>query len=544
MAQRSGGNGGNQYGDSPYGKSPYEEGTSPYDDPQGASPYAQQSADPYAQRTSGRAGRSNASRSARAARDQGRVYGEGRGRAYTSTQPGQAPNRGGAVGVRPVSRSEYIPGGSPLGNGKDPMVTRRHVLIAGACALAGVGVLAAGGGLWWANRAVACEVNGTEHEVPISSPASFLVEKGYANPQNGNLISIPDAEGATKVLEVGAGNHYTLRVNDQDVDLDSYRVGEGDKIEFVDGTDVTEDVDRTETQVPCGIQISPATDLLNVIGYVSQWGRNGVSTVETGKVSGITVDRGITTEPQDLIITHSHINPADGRKLIALTFDDGPSLEYTPQYLDILARYGAKATFFNLGMNLEEGDEYVALSKRCVDEGHQVASHTYSHNSITLSGFDEAGRNDEISKAFTLVSNACGVPTQVMRPPYGEFRAWQYLQYIAHVGDIAYSAYWGVDSEDWELKGADHIISQCTANLTADSYNGAVILMHDGGGDRSQDVEALPQLIETYQGLGYELVTLNELLKSDPTYPSWVTDNVVTRPDDAVIPDITPYLPA
>ena len=543
MAHRTGGNDGNQYGGT-YGQSPYDQGGSPYENPQ-ASPYGQQGQpDPYAQRQTSRRGRQNPARDARAAQQQGRVYGEGRGRAYTSTQPGQAPNRGSAVGVRPVSRDEYIPGGSPLGNGKDPLVTRRHVLIAGGAAIAGIAALGFGGCAWWTHRAVACEVNGTEHEVPISSPASFLVDKGYANPKNGNLISIPDAEGNTEVLEVGAGNHYTLRVNDQDVDLDSYRVSQGDKIEFVDGTDVTEEVNRQETKVPCGIQISPATDLLNVIGYVSQWGRDGVSTVETGKVSGRTVDRGVTTEPQDLIITHSHVNPADGRKLIALTFDDGPSLDYTPQYLDILARYGAKATFFNLGLNLEEGDDYVALCKRCVDEGHQVASHTYSHDSITLSGFDEAGRNEEISKAFTLVSNASGVPTQVMRPPYGEFRAWQYLQYIAHVGDIAYSAYWGVDSEDWRLLGADHIISQCTANLTADSYNGAVVLMHDGGGDRSQDVQALPQLIETYQGLGYELVTLNELLKSDPTYPTWVTDGYVTRPDDAVIPDITPYLPA
>ena len=91
------------------------------------------------------------------------------------------------------------------------------------------------------------------------------------------------------------------------------------------------------------------------IGYVKQWGQNGISTVETGVVSGRTIDRGVTQEARDLIIANSGVNPDDGRRLVAITFDDGPDLDYTPQYLDILARYGAKATFFMLGSTLAAG---------------------------------------------------------------------------------------------------------------------------------------------------------------------------------------------
>ena len=215
-----------------------------------------------------------------------------------------------------------------------------------------------------------------------------------------------------------------------------------------------------------------------------------------------------------------------------------------PQYLDVLSRYGAKATFFNLGTQLEGGPEYTDLAKRCADEGHQVASHTYSHDDITLTGMSVEARNEEISKTFTLVSNATGVLTEVMRPPFGEFRGKGYLEYLESGQNISYSAYWTVDSLDWDVAskmglddGASQIVTNCTQGLSGDNYNGAIILMHDGGGDRSRDVLALPRIIETFQSAGYEFVTLNEMLASDPAFPSWVTTGYVERPAGSYVPD-------
>ena len=173
-----------------------------------------------------------------------------------------------------------------------------------------------------------------------------------------------------------------------------------------------------------------------------------------------------------------------------------------------------------------------------------MASHTYSHDDITLTGMSVEARNEEISKTFTLVSNATGVLTEVMRPPFGEFRGQGYLEYLESGQNISYSAYWTVDSLDWDVAskmglddGASQIVTNCTQGLSGDNYNGAIILMHDGGGDRSRDVLALPRIIETFQSAGYEFVTLNEMLASDPAFPSWVTTGYVERPAGSYVPD-------
>lgn len=432
-------------------------------------------------------------------------------------------------------------GGQGGNSGKPKSVSRRVFLgLAGAAAAVLVGAAGIG---WYTHRAVACTVNGEPREAPIGSSAQEIVSRGYASPKAGNLVSIC-AEGETpEVLVQGGGSPYTLTVNGEAVDVDSYRLQENDVLEFANGSDVTEEVTVQTTEYPCGLQYPDDYLYLVTVGYVSQWGRNGVSTVETGTVSGKVIDRGVTTEAQDLIISTSGINPADGRMLVALTFDDGPSTTYTPQILDILAAYGAKATFFNIGTNIEgTGDEGLAIMQRVVAEGHQLASHTYSHNDPGLTSMDLDTRNWEISHTFELIANATGVATEVMRPPFGELRGKGFVQYLASGGDIAYSAYWSVDSEDWTLPGSDQIIANCTNNINGENYNGAVILMHDGGGDRSQGVAALPGIIETFQAYGYQLVTMNELLAADPTFPEWVYSGYVTRPEWAVIPDAANYL--
>lgn len=471
------------------------------------------------------------------------AYPIGSGQAYEPSS--YAANK--AAGVKPVTASDYLrtPYSSDMRDrhgSKGPLLSRRGFLAAAGGTLVAAVALGFVGVSWYTHRAVACTIDGTPREAPVGSTAADLVDRGYAYPKAGNMVSIAEEGETPAVLQQGGGEPYTLTVNGQPVNPETWRLAEGDEISFTNGSDVTEPVSVVTTEIPCGIQIPEDQYLLTPVGFVQQWGRNGVSTVETGQVSGRTIDRGVTQEPQDLIIAcNTHINPEGGLK-VALTFDDGPSLEYTPQYLDILARYGAKATFFNLGTQLEAGPEYQAMAKRCADEGHQVASHTYSHSDVTLTKMSPETRNDEIGKTFQLVSNATGVLSEVMRPPYGEFRGKGFLQYLANGGNIAYSAYWSVDSQDWTLPGADAIVANCVGALSGDNYNGAVILMHDGGGDRSQDVAALPRIIEAFQAAGYELVTMNDLLKADPTYPEWVWSGYVERPEGAIVPDITGYV--
>ena len=428
-------------------------------------------------------------------------------------------------------------------------VSRRQVLKAAGIGIAGLAALGLAGTVWYAHRAVACTVNGSVRTAPVGSTAQDIINLGYAHPSNGNLVAVCAEGEVPEILEQGSGERYTLRVNGEEVDVDAYRLAENDVVDFWNGADITEAVIAQNTEIPCGVQVPEDGYFLVKIGYVAQWGKNGTSSVVTGMRSGKTVDLGITEEPQDLIIALGNsIEPADGRRLVAITFDDGPDPIYTPQYLDILARHGARATFFDLGSQIDAGTDYVALAKRCVQEGHQVASHTYSHSDLLT--LDDAARADEITRSLKAVFNACGTPTDVIRPPYGNFYGSSFLAYLRSGSNLAYTAYWGLDSQDWDIAnqgygvedGAAKIISNCTevkgATLATnpEAFNGSIILMHDGGGDRERDVIALPQIIEAYQAQGFEFVTMNELLASCGTLPDWVTSGTCTRPADAVIP--------
>lgn len=428
-------------------------------------------------------------------------------------------------------------------------VSRRQALKAAGIGIAGLAVLGLAGTAWYTHRAVACTVNGSVRTAPVGSTAQDIINLGYAHPSNGNLVAVCAEGEVPEILEQGGGERYTLRVNGEEADVDTYRLAENDVVDFWNGADITEAVIAQNTEIPCGAQVPEDEYFLVKIGYVAQWGKNGTSSVVTGIHSGKTVDLGVTEEPQDLIIAlGKSIEPVGGRRLVAITFDDGPDPIYTPQYLDILARYGARATFFDLGSQIDAGADYAALARRCVQEGHQVASHTYSHSDLLL--LDDAARADEITRSLEAVSNACGTSTDVIRPPYGNFYGSSFLAYLRSGGNLAYTAYWGLDSQDWDIAnqgygvedGAAKIVSNCTevkgATLAAnpEAFNGSIILMHDGGGDRERDVIALPQIIEAYQAQGFEFVTMNELLASCGTFPDWVTSGTCTRPDDAVIP--------
>lgn len=428
-------------------------------------------------------------------------------------------------------------------------VSRRQALKAAGIGIAGLAVLGLAGTAWYTHRAVACTVNGSVRTAPVGSTAQDLINLGYAHPLNGNLVAVCAEGEVPEILEQGSGERYTLRVNGEETDVDKYRLAENDILEFSNGSDTTEAVVAQNTDIPCGAQVPEDKYFLVKIGYVIQWGKAGVSSIVTGVHSGKTVDLGITEEPKDLIIgMGDKINPIDGRRLVSITFDDGPDLTYTPQYLNILSRYGAKATFFNLGSQVDAGEDYAALSRRCIEEGHQVASHTYSHSDLLE--LDDAARADEIARSLSAVSQACGISSDVIRPPYGNFYGSSFLAYLRSGGNLAYTAYWGLDSQDWDIEhqgygledGAAKIVSNCTEVTSAtlatnpDAFNGSIILMHDAGGNRDRDVLALPQIIEAYQAQGFEFVTMNELLASCGTFPDWVTSGTCTRPADAVIP--------
>ncbi|WP_069765343.1 glycosyltransferase [Streptomyces sp. LUP47B] len=194
------------------------------------------------------------------------------------------------------------------------------------------------------------------------------------------------------------------------------------------------------------------------------------------------------------------------RRLV-LTFDDGPDPTWTPKVLDVLKKHHAHAVFFVTGTM---ASRYPDLVKRIVDEGHEVGLHTFNHPDLS---FQSKKRIDwELSQNQLALAGAAGIRTSLFRPPYSSFadamddRSWPVTEYIGTRGYITVVN--NTDSEDWQKPGVRQIIR----NATPKNGKGAIVLMHDSGGDRHQTVQALDRFLPDMQGKGYVFDNLTEAL--------------------------------
>ena len=391
---------------------------------------------------------------------------------------------------------------------------RRGRTIAGAIALVAVLLLT----LAWTHRPVEVFVNGSRRTYNAGTTLEQIRQKEGVETRAGNLVSV-----SGEVLQKGKGNAWSVEVNGEKLSFSeagSHAIGGGEKIVFGDGEDVCEEYTTKTVEVQPRLVFDGAA---GSVTYVSQWGKVGKKEVRTGQVSGEVVDGKTITKVQDCVLTIKNPTPAGGKKLVALTFDDGPS-EYTERYLKILKEHGAKATFFNLG---QCADEYPALEKKIVEAGHQLCSHTYSHDQLTADSDKRIA--SEITSAFDSIEKNSGQKTTVIRPPYGaiDSKVW-----LATKGTVSTSVLWNMDSRDWALPGVDAIVQNCVSGIQP----GYVILMHDGGGNRDQDLEALPKIIDQLHEQGYEFVTISELMASDDSIPDEACSGDATMPTDAVWP--------
>ncbi|MCC9309028.1 polysaccharide deacetylase family protein [Kitasatospora sp. RB6PN24] len=184
---------------------------------------------------------------------------------------------------------------------------------------------------------------------------------------------------------------------------------------------------------------------------------------------------------------------AAGGKTVALTFDDGPG-PYTGQILDLLDQYHAKATFCEIG---PQASANPALVKRIVADGNRLCDHTV-HHPQPMHTLPLDKQTYEITAAKDMITRAGGPGTQVswFRAPGGDFSTAN--RQIA-VQDGLRPLGWTVDTRDWARPGVDQIL----ANAKSELKPGGIILMHDGGGDRSQSVAALAQLLPWLVQQGY-----------------------------------------
>ncbi|MFI6682690.1 bifunctional polysaccharide deacetylase/glycosyltransferase family 2 protein [Streptomyces sp. NPDC050485] len=192
---------------------------------------------------------------------------------------------------------------------------------------------------------------------------------------------------------------------------------------------------------------------------------------------------------------------------VVLTFDDGPDPTWTPKVLDELKKYHAHAVFFVTGTN---ASRYPDLIKRMVAEGHEVGLHTFNHPDLSYQSTSRIDR--ELAENQLALAGAAGVHSSLFRPPYSSFAdaidndTWPVVQYVGSRGYIV--ALDSTDSEDWQRPGVKKIIH----NATPQDNKGAIVLMHDFGGDRSQTVAALDKFLPDMQESGYTFVNLTDAL--------------------------------
>lgn len=190
------------------------------------------------------------------------------------------------------------------------------------------------------------------------------------------------------------------------------------------------------------------------------------------------------------------------QKVIALTYDDGPLPPYTLDLLDTLDRYQAKATFFEIG---EQIKAHPAVTQAVIDRGHEVANHSFSHPSMVFKSpqFNRA----EIEATDQLLQSLGARGTIHFRPPWGRrllllpFQMWQMGKKLIM---------WDLDSEDYR---DDRSPDDIARRVIERARPGSIVVMHDGGGDRSRTVAATELILSTLTQRGYRFQTVSELIQ-------------------------------
>lgn len=187
-------------------------------------------------------------------------------------------------------------------------------------------------------------------------------------------------------------------------------------------------------------------------------------------------------------------------KIVALTFDDGPHKKYTPEILNLLNKYQAKATFFILGQNAEKNPEVIL---RMYEEGHEIANHTYSH----ATKIKTEDLMDEIQMTSEILLSITGETPKLFRPVEGYYTD-EMINAITEKDYQVVMWSWHLDTEDWRNPGVDKIVQRVNEGVK----NGNVVLFHDGGANRVQTVQALEKVLANLDAQGYKFVTISELL--------------------------------
>ena len=238
---------------------------------------------------------------------------------------------------------------------------------------------------------------------------------------------------------------------------------------------------------------------------LSYWGKSIVPIHPKTNVALTSVKRVPTHTPTPIsvhapILNYPLFNGNTRIREIALTFDDGPNPYYTPQVLAILQQFGVKATFFDVGYLVADYPNIVRQEYR---QGNVVANHSWSHPVLT--NFSAQEVKSQLTSTTNIIQATIGARPFFFRPPYGAINN----TVLAQARNLHYTTImWDGSAEDWNLPGVNAIVSKTLYY----ARNGAILLLHDGGGNRAETVAALPIIIKDLKSRGFRFVTIQQLV--------------------------------
>lgn len=327
------------------------------------------------------------------------------------------------------------------------------------------------------------QVNGVMLSIPPNATASGLSEISALLARPGSSLDLTG-----DVLALGQGAPATREIDDLSLTEDSV-LTDGARVEVRHGEHRLETIRQKTQAIPFETVYEGSGPIVSLV----QSGASGKRELFVGSASGKQAAVFLLSPVQNAVIERSK-TAKPGQKMAALTFDDGPGT-HTQAVLDALAAKHVPATFFVLG-GAAAGNK--AMVKAIKAAGHEVENHTWSHPILTEVSTERV--RSEIARTNAVIGGS-----RFLRPPYGTYNVAVAAEARAMGLRIAL---WTVDTLDWKYPNVDSIMSY----VKAQTKPGAIILMHDGGKNRSQTVAAIPVIVDWLFANGYALTTVEQLL--------------------------------
>ena len=339
-----------------------------------------------------------------------------------------------------------------------------------------------------AKPSVGIVVDGVGRRVESGTTVADLEKAGYLDGQPGRMVSL-----SGRVLARSNGVAARVWRNGREV-TPARTLYAGDVITSADGRNHVEETVIKRTTIPIPRRIVGSGPLIALAAP----GSLGVRQSSIGAVSGEVATSTVVVEPTPMIV--KRYGRTSSQKVVALTFDDGPWPGQTEKVLRVLRANHVKATFFMVGYLARN---YRSTARKVAAQGNGVGNHTMAHRRLTTLKAKDVDK--QISSGERTIKASTGRNAEWFRPPGGHISQPVWAR-VRKAGLKV--ALWDVDPQDWRTTSTSSAIAR---NVIANVRPGSIVLLHDGGGDRSKTIAALPVIIRTLKSKGYRFVTLDEM---------------------------------